>query len=316
MNSTAPATETTENKANGATFVHRYDPESEYPADAFSRTVSETTGVLYTLAAQFEGDNKTTLSNSAIAQTIYSAISGINDLEAIFHVSEEDFNQSQSSDNQTAFQPTSEIDRQIRCRDDLSFTKRDAEGRLTNWFVPGRDGNYHEHYGIGEIWFSEIVELARHDPEEAYYAMKFAGPELVRYSNYGHPEGFFDQMARWAIAGIMANSEYPEMPFKTSSMGSAPIEGMDYYINRTVSEEKSITIHLPDNGTVKRMHLKLEAPIISALGERYLVTIDGDNILIGPLEMDCQIMNEKKWIKYMPQERGYVIGRKLAEKAA
>ncbi len=114
----------------------------------------------------------------------------------------------------------------------------------------------------------------------------------------------------------MANSEYPEMPFKTNSMGRAPIEGMDYYINRTVSEKKVITIHLPDNGSVKRMHLKLEAPTISPLGERYLVTIDGDNILIDPLEIDCQIMDEKKWIKYMSQERGYVIGRKLVEKAA
>ncbi|MEY7429844.1 Bro-N domain-containing protein, partial [Citrobacter freundii] len=103
--------------------------------------------------------------------------------------------------------------RSIRSRDDLSFTKRDAEGRTLNWFMPDRSNNWHEHYGIGEIWFSEIVELARHNPKEAYHAMRFAGPELTRYWNHGHPDGFFDRMARWAMAAILANPTEPQLPF-------------------------------------------------------------------------------------------------------
>lgn len=120
--------------------------------------------------------------------------------------------------------------RRIRCRDDLSFTKRDGKGRLINWFMPERPGNWHEHYGIGEIWFNEIVELARHSPQEAYHAMLFAGPELIRYWNYGHPEGFFDRMARWALAAILANPTEPQLPFNLPRMGTPPREGMDFHL--------------------------------------------------------------------------------------
>lgn len=120
--------------------------------------------------------------------------------------------------------------RRIRCRDDLSFTKRDDKGRLINWFMPERPGNWHEHYGIGEIWFNEIVELARHSPQEAYHAMLFAGPELIRYWNYGHPEGFFDRMARWALAAILANPTEPQLPFNLPRMGTPPREGMDFHL--------------------------------------------------------------------------------------
>ena len=127
--------------------------------------------------------------------------------------------------------------RSIRSRDDLSFTKRDAEGRTLNWFMPDRSNNWHEHYGIGEIWFSEIVELARHNPKEAYHAMRFAGPELTRYWNHGHPDGFFDRMARWAMAAILANPTEPQLPFDLPCLGIPPREGMDFHLAAAVPRQ-------------------------------------------------------------------------------
>ena len=127
--------------------------------------------------------------------------------------------------------------RSIRSRDDLSFTKRNAEGRMLNWFMPDRNNNWHEHYGIGEIWFSEIVELARHNPKEAYHAMRFAGPELTRYWNHGHPDGFFDRMARWAMAAILANPTEPQLPFDLPCLGIPPREGMDFHLAAAVPRQ-------------------------------------------------------------------------------
>lgn len=117
--------------------------------------------------------------------------------------------------------------RRICTYDDLSFTLRNAEGERIQWFVPPRINSWHEHYGIGEIWFSEVVELARCNPEQAYDAMRFAGPEMSRYWLQGHPDGFFASMARWALAGILANRREPELPFDLPCLGHAPLEGLD-----------------------------------------------------------------------------------------
>lgn len=138
---------------------------------------------------------------------------------------------------QSAQVPLLPAPRSIRSRDDLSFTKRDAEGRMLNWFMPSRENNWHEHYGIGEIWFSEIVELARHNPKEAYHAMRFAGPELTRYWNHGHPDGFFDRMARWAMAAILANPTEPQLPFDLPCLGIPPREGMDFHLAAAVPRQ-------------------------------------------------------------------------------
>ncbi|CAM4094612.1 hypothetical protein KESI111651_02365 [Kerstersia similis] len=120
--------------------------------------------------------------------------------------------------------------RQIRSRDDLSFTRRDAGGRLINWMVPQRAGEWHAHYGIGENWFDEIVQLARHDPEEAYTALRMAGPLLLPYMNFGHAEGFFNSMAQWAVAGILtAQGQDPALPFKLPSLGDTVHPGMPFY---------------------------------------------------------------------------------------
>ncbi|WP_338496607.1 Bro-N domain-containing protein [Delftia tsuruhatensis] len=123
--------------------------------------------------------------------------------------------------------PAPKVLRRIRTCDDLSFTRRNAKGERIQWFVPPRVNSGHEHYGIGEIWFSEVVELARHNPRHAYDAMRFAGPEMARYWNHGHPDGFFDRMARWALGAILANAQEPVLPFELPCLGFAPLEGMD-----------------------------------------------------------------------------------------
>lgn len=123
--------------------------------------------------------------------------------------------------------PAPKVLRRIRTCDDLSFTRRNAKGERIQWFVPPRVNSGHEHYGIGEIWFSEVVELARHNPRHAYDAMRFAGPEMARYWNHGHPDGFFDRMARWALGAILANAQEPMLPFELPCLGFAPLEGME-----------------------------------------------------------------------------------------
>lgn len=123
--------------------------------------------------------------------------------------------------------PAPKVFRRIRTCDDLSFTRRNAQGERIHWFVPPRVNSGHEHYGIGEIWFSEMVELARHNPRHAYDAMRFAGPEMARYWNHGHPDGFFDRMARWALGAILANAQEPALPFELPCLGFAPLEGME-----------------------------------------------------------------------------------------
>jgi len=123
--------------------------------------------------------------------------------------------------------PAPKVLRRIRTCDDLSFTRRNAKGERIQWFVPPRANSGHEHYGIGEIWFSEVVELARHNPRHAYDAMRFAGPEMARYWNHGHPDGFFDRMARWALGAILANAQEPALPFELPCLGFAPLEGME-----------------------------------------------------------------------------------------
>lgn len=114
----------------------------------------------------------------------------------------------------------------VRSRDDLSFTRRDPEGRLINWSTPPQANNWHECYGIGEAWFAEIVELAKHNPKEAFNALRFAGPELARHYNQGHPDGFYDRWARWAVAAMLTNPREPSLPFDVPALGIPPRAGM------------------------------------------------------------------------------------------
>ncbi|WP_084224431.1 BRO-N domain-containing protein [Stenoxybacter acetivorans] len=132
------------------------------------------------------------------------------------------------------------ITRPIRNRDDLSFTKRDENGDLLNWYVPyDRENSWHENYGIGAIWFEEIAELAKHNPEEAYYAIKFSAPYVAHYvklkesPHNGQASGFYHRMAVWTITGILANQgQEPQLPFQPVYMGKPPLEGFDYFLQK------------------------------------------------------------------------------------
>lgn len=99
---------------------------------------------------------------------------------------------------------------------------------MLNWFIPSRPGNWHEHYGIGQAWFDEIVELARVNPREAYDALRFAGPALTQYVNWGHAEGFVEAFARYAIAAMVQGKPL-QLPFAPSDLGTPPPHGLDYF---------------------------------------------------------------------------------------
>lgn len=94
----------------------------------------------------------------------------------------------------------SKINRRIRSREDLSFTRRDNMGRLINWFPPTNEqGGYdwYEAYAIGQAWFAEVVALANNNPEEAYYSLAYATKLMAGYARdvdsqgLGFVEGFF-----------------------------------------------------------------------------------------------------------------------------
>lgn len=98
--------------------------------------------------------------------------------------------------------------RTIRSRDDLSFTRRDADGCLQNFVTPVSNGQWDRHFATGEEWFSEIEELALHNATEAQNAIKFAGMALLPIfgrgtESNGFAAGFFDKLARATVAGIL-----------------------------------------------------------------------------------------------------------------
>ena len=116
----------------------------------------------------------------------------------------------------------SKINRRIRSREDLSFTRRDNMGRLINWFPPTNEqGGYdwYEAYAIGQAWFAEVVALANNNPEEAYYSLAYASKLMAGYARdvdsqgLGFVEGFFSTMARYTLAGIVQYPQGVAFPF-------------------------------------------------------------------------------------------------------
>lgn len=92
--------------------------------------------------------------------------------------------------------------RPVLCRDDLSFTKRDDEGRLINW------PRYN--YGVPADWKKgiacfdgEVAELAAHDETEAFHAIQFAIADMGGRST-SLEIGFIDRVARAAVIGLRA----------------------------------------------------------------------------------------------------------------
>lgn len=90
----------------------------------------------------------------------------------------------------------------IKSRDDLSFTKRDAEGRMINWPIknPGVANDWEKGIGFFDV---EIAELAGVDETEAYDAIACA----IR-SMGGHYTcleiGFSEAVARATVLGLRA----------------------------------------------------------------------------------------------------------------
>ncbi len=88
----------------------------------------------------------------------------------------------------------------IRSRDDLSFTARDDQGRMQNWQVPHEHGgNWHRGVEVGRACFSEVLELAQHDRQEAVNALRFAlvegaAPNFWR-GGWGIEYGFAEAIA-------------------------------------------------------------------------------------------------------------------------
>ncbi|MDO4997323.1 MAG: antA/AntB antirepressor family protein [Neisseria sp.] len=118
------------------------------------------------------------------------------------------------------------IKKRIRCRDDLSFTRRDVYGKLINWQPPTDDlGMYdwYEAYAIGEKWFAEIIDLTFNNPEEAYFAIAQSTRLMTAYvantskQGLGFVEGFFERMARHTLAGILAHRDGITFPFASGS---------------------------------------------------------------------------------------------------
>ncbi|MFD1244832.1 BRO-N domain-containing protein [Paralysiella testudinis] len=120
--------------------------------------------------------------------------------------------------------------RNIRRRDDLSFTRRKPNGNLINWTPPTNEYGFYdwyEAYGIGEAWLEEVVELSKHNHEEAYYALKEAARLMSHYirdvgsQGAGHVEGFFARMARYTLAGMISHPKGVSFPFVFESAKTA-----------------------------------------------------------------------------------------------
>ncbi|MHA6127929.1 hypothetical protein ACX3YD_17385 [Pseudomonas fluorescens group sp. PF-1] len=94
------------------------------------------------------------------------------------------------------------IKRPILCRDDLSFTKRDDEGRLINWprYNKGVPADWQK--GIA-CFDGEVAELAAHDETEAFLAIQAAIMDMGGSSTCLE-SGFIDRVARAAVIGLRA----------------------------------------------------------------------------------------------------------------
>lgn len=90
----------------------------------------------------------------------------------------------------------------IQTRDDLSFTKRDNEGRLINW--PRNNPGVPADWEKGIACFDrEVTALSAHDETEAFDAIQFAIIGMGGRST-NLEIGFIDRVARAAVIGLRA----------------------------------------------------------------------------------------------------------------
>lgn len=90
----------------------------------------------------------------------------------------------------------------IKTREDLSFTKRDPEGRLINWprNNPGVAADWQKGIDFFDV---EVATLAAHDETEAFHAIQFALIGMGGRSTMLEI-GFIDRVAKAAIIGLRA----------------------------------------------------------------------------------------------------------------
>ena len=88
----------------------------------------------------------------------------------------------------------------IQTRDDLSFTRRDTEGRLINW--PTNNPGVSADWAKGVAYFEkEVADLAENNETGAFHAIEFAITGMG--GHYTCLEfGFAEAIARAAILGL------------------------------------------------------------------------------------------------------------------
>ncbi|MDD2728341.1 Rha family transcriptional regulator [Malikia sp.] len=102
----------------------------------------------------------------------------------------------------------------IRRREDLSFARHDKNGHWRNWSVEPRCRQWEDGIERGEAFFREVAELAAHDEDEAYDALRFVfgrgwesatnGTSEWSTSHPGEETGFARALARAALDGLRA----------------------------------------------------------------------------------------------------------------
>jgi len=107
------------------------------------------------------------------------------------------------------FLPTKTNKKEIKTRDDLSFTLKkdchltDKQTGLTHWAIPKHPQNHKLGTAIGINLFSEIVELTKNNRLDAKCAITWALYEIINTGIHSSIEtGFIESMSEYAILGI------------------------------------------------------------------------------------------------------------------
>ena len=107
------------------------------------------------------------------------------------------------------FSPTKTNKKEIKTRDDLSFTLRkdchltDKQTGLTHWNHSQHPQNHRLCVEIGNKLFGEIVALKKNNPLDAKYAITWALYEIISKGFHGPIEtGFIESMAEYTIRGM------------------------------------------------------------------------------------------------------------------
>lgn len=90
-------------------------------------------------------------------------------------------------------------------RESLSFTVKNQDNPLVNWYIPPKRRNeyYEDGLKIGAGYFNEVRNLALHNPLEAYHSLRFVWLRMNQ-AGYGEEQGFMNEFAKAALVGILA----------------------------------------------------------------------------------------------------------------